>query len=81
MRNTKEKEDTNTIIVSNFDFGIVHLFFENFMEHIITLILDNNSEMIRSQGLVLLDIIIELGNIHVYKVYYNLYRLYHIYFL
>lgn len=74
MRINKDNMENQSNVINNFDFGIVHLFFENFMEYIISLLLDNNSEIIRSQGLVLIDIIIELGNIHVYKVFINLNR-------
>ena len=65
---------------TSFDFGIVHLFFENFYEKIIDFSLDYCSEVVRIHGITLLNIIIELGNIHVYKVILYIIRLYPTFF-
>ena len=53
---------------NSFDFGIVHLFFENFIDKINILLVNENFDIIRLEAIRLIKLIIDLGNLNVHKI-------------
>ena len=53
---------------NSFDFGIVHLFFENFIDNINILLVKENYDIIRLEAIRLIKLIIDLGNLNVHKI-------------
>ena len=51
-----------------FDFGVIHLFFENFFSFLMDFLIDSTSPMIRIQSASIIELIFELGNLNVNKV-------------
>ena len=53
---------------NSFDFGIVHLFFENFIEKINLFLVEENCDIVRLEAIHLIKLIIDLGNLNVHKI-------------
>ena len=53
---------------NSFDFGIVHLFFENFIDKINILLVNENYDIVRLEAIRLIKLIIDLGNLNVHKI-------------
>ena len=53
---------------NSFDFGIVHLFFENFIDKINILLVEENCDIVRLEAIHLIKLIIDLGNLNVHKI-------------
>ena len=53
---------------NSFDFGIVHLFFENFIDNINVLLVNENYDIVRLEAIRLIKLIIDLGNLNVHKI-------------
>ena len=53
---------------NSFDFGIVHLFFENFMDKINIFLVKENCDVVRLEAIHLIKLIIDLGNLNVHKI-------------
>ena len=53
---------------NSFDFGIVHLFFENFIDKINILLVTENCDVVRLEAIHLIKLIIDLGNLNVHKI-------------
>ena len=53
---------------NSFDFGIVHLFFENFIDKINILLVSENYDIVRLEAIRLIKLIIDLGNLNVHKI-------------
>lgn len=52
----------------NFDYGVIHLFFESFISEISNFIIKEESLLIRSNAINLLKLILEQGNINIYAI-------------
>ena len=59
---SRQKQD------NSFDFGIVHLFFENFIDKINILLVQENFDIIRLEAIRLIKLVIDLGNLNVHKI-------------
>ena len=53
---------------NSFDFGIVHLFFENFIDKINKFLVEENCDIVRLEASHLIKLIIDLGNLNVHKI-------------
>ena len=53
---------------NSFDFGIVHLFFENFIDKINILLVNENYDIVRLEAIRLIKLVIDLGNLNVHKI-------------
>ena len=53
---------------NSFDFGIVHLFFENFIEKINLFLVEENCDIVRLEAIHLIKLVIDLGNLNVHKI-------------
>ena len=53
---------------NSFDFGIVHLFFENFIDKINLFLVEENCDIVRLEAIHLIKLIIDLGNLNVHKI-------------
>ena len=53
---------------NSFDFGIVHLFFENFIDKINILLIKENYDIVRLEAIRLIKLVIDLGNLNVHKI-------------
>ena len=53
---------------NSFDFGIVHLFFENFIDRINVLLVEEGYDIVRLEAIRLIKLVIDLGNLNVHKV-------------
>ena len=53
---------------NSFDFGIVHLFFENFIDKISILLVNENYDIVRLEAIRLIKLIIDLGNLNVHTI-------------
>ncbi len=53
---------------NSFDFGIVHLFFENFKDKINKFLVEENCDIVRLEASHLIKLIIDLGNLNVHKI-------------
>jgi len=51
-----------------FDFGVVHLFFENSFSYLMDYLIDSSAPIIRIQSASIIELIFELGNLNVNKV-------------
>ena len=51
-----------------FDFGVIHIFFEKFIDLISNFMLNDNSVLIRLYTIRLLQLIVNLGNLNVHKI-------------
>ena len=53
---------------NSFDFGVVHLFFDNFLDKISIYLIEENYEIIRLETIKLIKLIIDLGDLNVHKI-------------
>lgn len=53
---------------NSFDFGIVHLFFENFIDKINVLLVREDYDIVRLEAIRLIKLVIDLGNLNVHKI-------------
>ena len=65
---SKKCEESRIKKDNSFDFGIVHLFFENFIDKINILLVEENCDLVRLEAIHLIKLIIDLGNLNVHKV-------------
>ena len=62
---TSEKQKEKNI---EFDFGIIHIFFEKFIDSISNFMINDSSVLIRLNTIRLLKLIVNLGNLNVHKI-------------
>ena len=65
---SKKCEESRINKDNSFDFGIVHLFFENFIDKINILLVEESSDIVRLEAIHLIKLIIDLGNLNVHKI-------------
>ena len=65
---SKKCEESRIKNDNSFDFGIVHLFFENFIDKINILLVEENCDIVRLEAIHLIKLILDLGNLNVHKI-------------
>ena len=65
LEQIEKKENLND---KEFDFGVIHIFFEKFIDSISHFMLNDNSILIRLYTIRLLQLIVNLGNLNVHKI-------------
>ena len=69
FRDMEKKCEESRINKDNkFDFGIVHLFFDNFIDKINILLIEEDFDVVRLEAIQLIKLIIDLGNLNVHKI-------------
>lgn len=63
-----EEDNENVFTNENYDFGNLHLFFENFINNFSSFIVNEHNPMIRLQAIHLIKLIVEMGNINLHTI-------------